>query len=113
MRFERNNLIWIIVLVLGGLVVFQFLNTPKIPEGRWECAQVACSRLMAEREIAAKVCSSNDKGEMICSITADNKNLIVPLSQLNFSALSICAEYSCTKDVFVRDAKYSINTTTG
>lgn len=109
-KSPKLGIIYVLLALLILATAFQFVNNFK-GKNRWECAQVVCSKLMTEREIAATICSSNAQGEMICQLNVDGQTVIKPLSQLNLTGLSICAEYNCVKEIQVRNAKYVVNVT--
>ena len=81
-------------------------------DSQWVCAQTECSKAMTEQEIISTICTPNEEGIMICSLNVDGQIATVPLTQLNVSALNICAEYKCIAEMKIKEVDYPIITPT-
>jgi hypothetical protein len=73
----------------------------------WACNGLVCNRLMAPQEWVNKYCFSQD-GVNLCRLSTPQGNILVPLNQINVTAIKECAEYLCMQEVLVRNASYII-----
>ena len=77
----------------------------------WACNGLVCTRFMNPQEWVNKYCAIQN-GETLCRVSfPDGGNYILPVGQLNLTAIRECAEYLCTQEVMVRNASYLIKTT--
>lgn len=108
MKKERDwkfvLLLILIIIAIGAAGFGLFLEK----DSTWICAQTDCSRFMTKQEIINTICIPNDEGIMICSLNVDGQVATVPLTQLNVSALNICAEYRCIAEMKIKEVDYPI-----
>ena len=102
--------VWAAVALVVTLLLVQngYLLTKQENEGQWECAQTACSTLMTPEEIVSKICFLDDAQKFMCNLNVNGQQALVPLDSLNLSALNLCSEFTCVKEVMVRDAEYPV-----
>jgi hypothetical protein len=73
----------------------------------WACNGLVCTRYMTSEEWVGRYCYLADDA-MVCILQTQQGQIIVPLSQLNLSAVRECAQYHCMQEVLVRNASYTI-----
>jgi len=101
-------LLVLIIIAIGAAGFGLFLEK----DAKWICAQTDCSRFMTGQEVIATICSPNEEGMMFCSLNVDGQVATVPLTQLNVSALNICAEYKCIAEMKIKEVDYPIEVPT-
>lgn len=117
MKQGKNTAVWAVLIVIALLLIAQNIylfsrqtstGEPAAEEGQWECAQTACSRLMTPVEIVSTICFLNEQQKFVCSLNVDGQQGLVPLDELNLTALRLCAEFRCMKEVMARPVDYPI-----
>jgi len=82
-------------------------SIPELKGGFWACNGLVCKRTMTPQEWVTRFCFAKD-GQNVCSVNTPQGAMNVPLSALNLTAITDCAEYSCVQEVFVRNASYTL-----
>ncbi len=117
MKQGKNTAVWAVLIVVALLLTAQNIylysrqtssGEPAAEEGQWECAQTACSRLMTPEEIVSTVCFLDEQQQFMCSLNVNGQQGLVPMDQLNLTALMLCAELRCVSEVMARPADYPI-----
>ncbi len=83
--------------------------------GDWQCSQVGCGRVITAQEWVDRNCYPlpQNKEQVVCTVTINNTNQLVPLSMIETSTLNQCIDPVCLQEVWVRKANYSIGNLTG
>ncbi|MBD3389225.1 MAG: hypothetical protein GF416_09030 [Candidatus Altiarchaeales archaeon] len=72
----------------------------------WACSTWVCNRLMTPAEWINRYCFVQEQ-DTVCGIRDQaGNNYVVPLNQLNVSAIQECAEFLCLQESLVRNASH-------
>lgn len=79
----------------------------------WKCSNTQCAEVLNGQDWANANCIQNGDG-IVCPVIVNNQQVLVPIEQINISAVRSCAKFVCTEEVPVRKVldPYEINVTT-
>ena len=83
-------------------------SDPIVEGAKWSCTKVVCERQMSQQEWFDRFCSADGKGGAGCRFQTPEGVVVLPLSQLNLSAIRECAQYRCVEESLIRPANHSI-----
>ena len=73
----------------------------------WACNGLVCDRFYTPQEWINKFCFVQDN-QNVCLLQTPEGEYIVPMDQVNVSAIQQCAQYLCLQEIMVRNASYVI-----
>ncbi len=97
--------------LIGVLIAFNLMGyTGMVIKEDWACSQYACDKMITAQEWINTNCYTLPDGsnQAVCKVVIDNKEQLVPLSQINQQALNQCVEVRCVQEARVRPADYKV-----
>ena len=86
------------------------LNSKGLPEGSyWACSSIICDKFYEADEWVKQFCQPSDDGLAVCRAATPQGNFLIPLSEINVSAVKECKEYRCVQQALVKNVSYSIS----
>ena len=111
MKKEANKSIIILYILIFLIIAFDaFYYIKFINNEKWQCSQIACTKIKAAQEWINENCAKADKKTM-CNVIINDTKQLVPLEMINQQSLNQCIQVACIQEIKVRFVNYTLNIT--
>lgn len=101
-----------VLLISGCSGEVQKMDSTYGNDVEWRCSNTQCAEFLNGQDWANANCVQN-ADQVVCPVVANGQQVLIPIEQINISAVQSCVKFVCTEEMPVKtvDEPYEINVT--